>query len=232
MLDDWGDVLGMRGSGSHSILVESALVPEHFVEHVNVLDVDVTNGTPGLRLHGNPLYAGRTLGFFYVEIVAIVVGTARAALDEYERILQARTTYLPPIVPRYEHHEFQRPFGLALALVDAAEATVIRSAEQYMEYSRREVEGGEPFTSLEDTGSTPSSRWRSAKPGRRRSSCSARRARPRRRTASGCSVTSATSRWRGRSSRRSTTGRPNGSPASGSASPGSEPRTPVRWAVH
>ena len=151
MLDDWGEVLGMRGSGSHSILVENALVPEHFVEHVNMLDVDVTHGTPGYRIHGNPLYAGRTLGFFYVEIVAIVVGTARAALDEYERIIQARTTYLPPIVPRYQHHEFQRPFGLALALVDAAEAIVVRSAEQYMEYARRGVEGGEPFTSLEDT---------------------------------------------------------------------------------
>jgi 3-hydroxy-9,10-secoandrosta-1,3,5(10)-triene-9,17-dione monooxygenase len=151
MLDDWGHVLGMRGSGSHSIKVEDALVPEHFVERVNMLDVDVTNGTPGYRLHGNPLYAGRTLGFFYVEIVAIVTGAARAAVDEYDRILRERKTYLPPFVPRHQHHEFQRPFGLALALVDAAEATVIRTADQYMEYSRRGVEGGEPFTSLEDT---------------------------------------------------------------------------------
>jgi 3-hydroxy-9,10-secoandrosta-1,3,5(10)-triene-9,17-dione monooxygenase len=150
MLDDWGDVLGMRGSGSHSIRVDNALVPAHFVVHENLLDVDVTGGTPGYRIHGNPMYAGRTLGFFYVEIVSIVIGAARAALDEYETILRSRTTYAPPIVPRYKHSDFQRPYGLALGMVDAAESTVLHAAEQYMEYCRRGVEGGEPFTPEED----------------------------------------------------------------------------------
>ena len=150
MLDDWGDVLGMRGSGSHSITVDNAVVPEHFVVRENLLDVDVSEGTPGLDLHGNPMYAGRTLGFFYVEIVAIVVGTARAALDEYEEIIRAKKTYTPPFVLRYQSHEFQRPFGLALAMIDAAEAVVLHSAERYMEFCRRGVEGGEPFSSLED----------------------------------------------------------------------------------
>jgi len=150
MLDDWGEVLGMRGSGSHSIAVEDALVPEHFVVRENLLDVDVTNGTPGYRLHGNAMYAGRTLGFFYVEIVSIVVGTARAALDEYESILRTRNTYTPPIVPRFQSHDFQRNFGLALANVDAAESVVLHSAETFMELCRRGVEGGEPFSANED----------------------------------------------------------------------------------
>jgi 3-hydroxy-9,10-secoandrosta-1,3,5(10)-triene-9,17-dione monooxygenase len=150
MLDDWGDVLGMRGSGSHSIAVDDALVPEHFVVRKNLLDVDVTNGTPGYELHGNPMYAGRTLGFFYVEIVSIIVGTARAALDEYESILRTRSTYTPPIIPRYQSHDFQRNFGLALANVDAAESVVLHAAETYMELCRRGVEGGEPFSALED----------------------------------------------------------------------------------
>jgi 3-hydroxy-9,10-secoandrosta-1,3,5(10)-triene-9,17-dione monooxygenase len=151
MLDDWGDVLGMRGSGSHSILVDSAHVPEHFVVRRNLLDVDVSDGTPGYRLHGNPMYAGRTLGFFYVEIVSIVVGTARAAVDEYEQIIRTRKTYTPPIIPRFESHDFQRPFGLGLAMVDAAESIVLRAAERYMELCVRGVEGGEPFSSVEDT---------------------------------------------------------------------------------
>jgi len=151
MLDDWGDVLGMRGSGSHSIAVDEALVPEHFVVRRNLLDVDVSNGTPGYELHGNAMYAGRTLGFFYVEIVSIVVGAARAALDEYESIIRTRSTYTPPIIPRYQSHDFQRNFGLALANVDAAEAVVLHSAETYMELCRRGVEGGEPFSALEDT---------------------------------------------------------------------------------
>ncbi len=151
MLDDWGDVLGLRGSGSHSITVKDAVVPEHFVVRENLLDVDVSGGTVGYRLHGNPMYAGRTLGFFYVEIVSIVVGAARAALDEFEEIMRARTTYIPPIVPRYQHHEFQRPFGLALGMVDAAEMTVLKATDLYLDYCRRGVEGGEPFTVEEDT---------------------------------------------------------------------------------
>jgi len=150
MLDDWGDVLGMRGSGSHSIRVDHATVPEHYVAHVNLLDVDVSEGTPGYELHRNPMYAGRTLGFFYVEIVSILVGTARAALDEYEEIMRSRVTYMPPVVPRYKHHDFQRPFGLALGMVDAAESAVLHAADLYMEYCRRGVEGGEPFTLEED----------------------------------------------------------------------------------
>jgi 3-hydroxy-9,10-secoandrosta-1,3,5(10)-triene-9,17-dione monooxygenase len=150
MLDDWGDVLGMRGSGSHSIRVDGAVVPAHFVVHENLLDVDVTGGTPGYLIHGNPMYAGRTLGFFYVEIVSIVIGAARAALDEYETILRTRETYMPPIVPRYKHSDFQRPFGLALGMVDAAESTVLHAAGLYMEYCRRGAEGGEPFTPEED----------------------------------------------------------------------------------
>jgi 3-hydroxy-9,10-secoandrosta-1,3,5(10)-triene-9,17-dione monooxygenase len=35
-------------------------------------------------------------------------------------------------------------------MVDAAESTVLHAAEQYMEYCRRGVEGGEPFTPEED----------------------------------------------------------------------------------
>jgi 3-hydroxy-9,10-secoandrosta-1,3,5(10)-triene-9,17-dione monooxygenase len=150
MLDDWRDVLGMRGSGSNSIEVKDALVPEHFVIRENLLNVDVTNGTPGYRLHGNPMYAGRTLGFFYVEIVSIVVGAARAALDEYEQIITTRKTYMPPIIPRYQHQEYQQHFGTALGMVDAAESVVLHAADAYMEYCRRGVEGGEPFTAEED----------------------------------------------------------------------------------
>jgi 3-hydroxy-9,10-secoandrosta-1,3,5(10)-triene-9,17-dione monooxygenase len=150
MLDDWRGVLGMRGSGSQSIRVSETWVPEHFVVHDNLLDVDVSNATVGYRLHGNPMYAGRTLGFFHGELVAIAVGLGRAALDEYEHILRTRKTYVPPIVPRWQHHDFQRPFGMALGLVDAAESVVVRGAELYMEYCRRGVEGGEPFTVQED----------------------------------------------------------------------------------
>jgi 3-hydroxy-9,10-secoandrosta-1,3,5(10)-triene-9,17-dione monooxygenase len=53
-------------------------------------DVDVSGGTVGSRLHGNPLYATRGIGFFAMGVGAIMVGAALGALDEFERILKAR----------------------------------------------------------------------------------------------------------------------------------------------
>jgi 3-hydroxy-9,10-secoandrosta-1,3,5(10)-triene-9,17-dione monooxygenase len=150
MLDDWGDFLGMRGSGSNTIVVEDALVPDSFVAEVDMLDVDVSNGTPGTRLHANPLYGGRCLSFFHGELVAIMVGVVRAALEEYEEIIRTRTTLFPPFVPRYRSHAFQRPFGLALGLVEAAETLTLVAADRFLEYSRRGFEGGDPFSLEED----------------------------------------------------------------------------------
>jgi 3-hydroxy-9,10-secoandrosta-1,3,5(10)-triene-9,17-dione monooxygenase len=150
MLDDWGAILGMRGSGSNSIAVEETVVPPQFVAEVDMLDVDVSDGTPGSRLHGNSMYAGRCMLYFHAEIVSIMIGAARAALDEYEEIIRTRTTLFPPIVPRYTHHDFQRALGLGMGMVRAAEAVVANSAEKYMQLCRRGFEGGEPYSLEED----------------------------------------------------------------------------------
>jgi 3-hydroxy-9,10-secoandrosta-1,3,5(10)-triene-9,17-dione monooxygenase len=150
MLDDWGDILGLRGSGSHSVAVPETLVDERFVVPVLLHDVDVTNGTPGLRLHGNPMYAGRYLAFFGAELASVMVGAARAAIDEYERVTRAKTTTFPPVVPRHLHPDFQRPLGEALGLVDTAEAAVLHVGRRYMELCARGAAGGEPFSREED----------------------------------------------------------------------------------
>jgi 3-hydroxy-9,10-secoandrosta-1,3,5(10)-triene-9,17-dione monooxygenase len=150
MLDDWGDIIGFRGSGSHSIAVDQQLAGPDLVVPVLLHDIDVSEGTPGLRLHGNPMYAGRYLAFFGAELASIIVGTARAALDEYERLARLKRTTFPPAVPRYLHPDFQRPLGVALGLIDTAEAAVLHVGERYMEYCRRGAQGGEPFSREED----------------------------------------------------------------------------------
>ena len=150
MLDDWGAILGMRGSGSNSILVEGARVPKNYVIHLDMLNVDVANGTPGSRLHDNPMYAGRCLSFFRAELDAILVGTGYAALDEYEHLMRTKNTLYPPIQPRYTHPDYQRYLGLALGLLDAGQRLVLNAGDQYMEYCRRGLAGGTPFTMEED----------------------------------------------------------------------------------
>jgi 3-hydroxy-9,10-secoandrosta-1,3,5(10)-triene-9,17-dione monooxygenase len=151
MLDDWGDALGMKGSGSQSVRLDGARIPAHFaLEDTWLVDVDVSDGTPGSRLHGNPMYAGRTLSFFQGELTAIMVGAVKGALDEYENILRTRKTQRPPIVARYEDPDYQRWLGVAMGKAATAEAALLQVADQYMELCRRGVEDGIPFSREDD----------------------------------------------------------------------------------
>ncbi len=150
MLDDWGAILGMRGSGSNSIEVPAARVPKNHVIELDMLNVDVSHGTPGGRLYGNPMYVGRCLSFFRAELDAILVGTGYAALDEYEQIIRTKKTLYPPMQLRYLHADFQRNLGLAMGMLAAAKRIVLSAADVYMEYTRRGFEGGKAFTLEED----------------------------------------------------------------------------------
>jgi 3-hydroxy-9,10-secoandrosta-1,3,5(10)-triene-9,17-dione monooxygenase len=150
MLDDWGDSLGLRGSGSHSIRIKRARLPAHHVlENQWLVDTD-TLGAPGPRIHRNPLYAGRTLSVFQVELAAMATGAVKGALDEYERLLRSRKTQRPPIVDRYLDPDYQRWFGNAIGRVAAAEALVVQVGNRWLELGRRVVEEGRPFTREDD----------------------------------------------------------------------------------
>jgi 3-hydroxy-9,10-secoandrosta-1,3,5(10)-triene-9,17-dione monooxygenase len=150
VLDDWGDgaTLGMNSSGSNSVRADAVFVPAR-----RTAPGDWTHGTdqaPGVRLHRNPMYCGRIYGVYHAGLVIPVIGAARAALEEYEQIITTRPTYFPPQVPRYTHPDYQRPYGQALALTDAAEAIVLRAGETYMELARRWDQAGEPFSREDD----------------------------------------------------------------------------------
>ena len=149
VLDDWGDgaTLGMNSSGSNSVRVDAVFVPAH-----RTAPADWTHGetmAPGAALHG-PLYCGRIYGLYHAGLVIPVIGAARAALDEYEQIITTKMTYFPPQVPRYTHPDYQRTYGHALALTDAAEAIVLQVGDRYMELAERWAATGEPFTREDD----------------------------------------------------------------------------------
>ena len=87
---------------------------------------------------------------YHAGLVIPVIGAARAALEEYEQIITTKPTHFPPQVPRYTHPDYQRPFGHAVALTDAAEAIVLRAGERYMELAQRWDQAGEPFSREDD----------------------------------------------------------------------------------
>jgi len=150
IVDDWGDALGLRGSGSNSVNLDGARIPEHFaLTGVDLMGMPPGVETPGLRLHGNPMYAHRPAGFYGVEAAAVVVGMARGAVDEYERQIRTRTTNRPPMVPRAEDPDFQRWLGMAIARVDAAEIMVLGAARHLMETCAG-IPEGRPYSYEED----------------------------------------------------------------------------------
>jgi 3-hydroxy-9,10-secoandrosta-1,3,5(10)-triene-9,17-dione monooxygenase len=150
ILGDWGGdaTLGMRASGSNSVAIAKLFVPAHHVVPAGAAlwsASDISNGTHGTRLHGNPMYLGRMMGPYHASLVTTVIGAARAALDELEGIARVRTARFPPGLPWYQHVDVQRPFGQALMLTDTAEAILVQACEMYMDYCRRWAGEGRPF---------------------------------------------------------------------------------------
>jgi 3-hydroxy-9,10-secoandrosta-1,3,5(10)-triene-9,17-dione monooxygenase len=150
MLDDWGHLMGLKGSGSHSIVFEGGTIPANWgLENTIMVDVSVENGTPGYALHGNPMYSGRALSIFTISIAAVMVGAAWNALDEYVDQANTRGTPLPPMGPRRLDPDYQRYIGSGVAKISTAEAALLNAAEQHMEACERNV-AGEPYTYYED----------------------------------------------------------------------------------
>ena len=145
VLDDWGGIIGMRGSGSHGIRVADAFVPEHHVVAATGMS-SASGETVGSQLYGNPVYGGPFMAFAEGEIAAIVAGLGLAAVDEYEWIIStSKAPWGGDEILRSDHPVWQGKFGTALALVDSAAALSARGGQLYEEFARRSVTGQEPF---------------------------------------------------------------------------------------
>ncbi|HEY7625755.1 MAG TPA: acyl-CoA dehydrogenase family protein [Ilumatobacteraceae bacterium] len=148
VLDDWGDLIGLKGSGSNSVVIDDAFIPAHHTAPVARLLGEwpmTTDLLPGAVIHGNPMYTGGFMGFAISELTSVQVGAARAMLDEYEQILASTANVSMSgnsAVKRYEVADYQRSYGMALGWVDAAHATMVRSGQLYMELAATAVKTG------------------------------------------------------------------------------------------
>jgi 3-hydroxy-9,10-secoandrosta-1,3,5(10)-triene-9,17-dione monooxygenase len=150
ILQDWGGgaSLGMEGSGSHSVKITDVFVPDRHVTDWNVVLTlaDFSKGTPGTRLHGNPMYLGVMGGAYHTTFGAMLTGTARAALEEYEEVIRTRKVLGNPDMFRMNDPEHQRAFGTAMGLADTAEAATLAAAQMYMDQCDRWATDGTPIT--------------------------------------------------------------------------------------
>jgi 3-hydroxy-9,10-secoandrosta-1,3,5(10)-triene-9,17-dione monooxygenase len=134
ILDDWHDMFGLRGSGSNSVVIEDAVIPPEFVND-RVFANDANGTTPGFAIHGNPLYGGLFSAFGAGELACSQVGAAWAALEAYETHIKEAKPLFSPKMFKYQHHDWQRIFGLALSMCHAAEAVLLRVGELYLEHA-------------------------------------------------------------------------------------------------
>lgn len=148
IVDNW-DSMGMRGTGSRRVVLDDVFVPEAHAIRQPTPDEPVVEH-PGRGVHENPYYLGPITSMLFIELAAVALGIGRGALDEYEAILRRRETSFPPAVLRTRHHEYQRYFGRAFALLDVAEAALQRACRDYLERCRLEAEEGLPFDDLAD----------------------------------------------------------------------------------
>jgi len=77
------------------------------------------------------------MGPYHASLVAVVVGAARAAIDEFEHMATTLRAFNDPGVWRADHPDYQRPLGQAIAMADAAEAVLIGGARRYMDLCAR-----------------------------------------------------------------------------------------------
>ncbi len=146
-LDNWGDLIGLKGSGSHSVTVEETVIPAHYA--IPFADIeDGSRPSVGYELHGNPLYGGRFGAFAVGRLTSVQVGNAQAAVDEYERLIDGKRTVSITMsgLLKPEEPDYQRSLGLAMAWTDSAYSIMLQVGDLYVDWSRRAVEEGDPFT--------------------------------------------------------------------------------------
>jgi 3-hydroxy-9,10-secoandrosta-1,3,5(10)-triene-9,17-dione monooxygenase len=150
ILPDWGGELsmGMQGSGSNSVQLANVFVPDRYFVPANVMlsSEHSPGGTPGTRLHANPMYLGVLAGWFSCEFGGILTGTARAALEEFEHLLRTRKMTFNPQLARAHDPNNQITLGEALSRADAAEALTLAATRLYLEQCERSVREGKPIT--------------------------------------------------------------------------------------
>lgn len=122
IIDDW-NVLGLQGTGSKSVAVEDAFVPDHRM----VKNEDLVNGTaPGGRIHDSPLYRAPVWAVFPFCISSPANGMARGAFESYVDEMKARTSAFDHS-PLAKKPTIQLRLAEAAALIDAGDLLYKRS---------------------------------------------------------------------------------------------------------
>ncbi|HEX4111820.1 MAG TPA: hypothetical protein VH020_04735 [Stellaceae bacterium] len=91
--DDWFTV-GMTGTGSASVVLDTGFVPAHRV----LRGADILAGTtPGARVNTAPLYRMPPMGFAQTALAAVPIGVALGMVDDFKTFIRGKNKAPPPV---------------------------------------------------------------------------------------------------------------------------------------
>lgn len=141
VIDDWQTV-GLKGTGSKSIEVTDAFIPEHRIVRFSSL---IEGIAPGSAIHTDPIYALPYDSVWPLSLPGAVIGGAQAAVDEFTRTLAAKVGGMESIAQAAQGSSYER---LARA------AAQVASADALLQLDARSVDSavsGTIFDELEKT---------------------------------------------------------------------------------
>jgi len=143
ILDDW-HMLGLRGTGSKSVVVEKAFVPERRALPQALVQAQET---PGRYVHPNPLYATPMLAFLSIETTGAAVGIALQAVEALEELAlnkpvrrreaEAGASGFQASVPSFRRH-----LAEAKSKAEAARTILLNEARRLMATMREYAPAG------------------------------------------------------------------------------------------
>jgi alkylation response protein AidB-like acyl-CoA dehydrogenase len=126
IVDDWF-TMGLKGTGSKTVVVEDAFIPDERV----LLVKDMTAGiAPGSRVHSGVLYRAGFEFVFSLPVGMPALGPARAFVKAFQERIRARLTGDNPVPAREAMMSLAR-LAQAGAEIDAAHALLLQNVRRY-----------------------------------------------------------------------------------------------------
>lgn len=131
--DDW-HVMGMRGTGSKTVLLDDVFIPDHRILSFREVEIE---GVPGAKVHPDAYYVGAPSGIMFAMVVAgPAIGLARCAIDAYKDRLASRWSARMPS-SQTEWPTSQIRLGRAMARWKTAKRTLLENADDFTDQVRR-----------------------------------------------------------------------------------------------
>lgn len=149
ILEDWGGdrTLGMLSSGSNTVTIDDVFLPADFAVPTSAYFMrasEMLDGTPGTKLHGNPMFLGRIAAPYNMAITSAVVGALKAMIDEFKALITSGRPL--PFGQVSANEMYERALGTALVRADSCEEMLFGSARRYGQLCDRWAATGAPIT--------------------------------------------------------------------------------------